>query len=131
MTEMLKSFGFILLTSCATVTCQLLAKYGVKKLAPLNFSERPVATAISLATSPFIISGLLVQALGFSLWLTIIARSNLTWAVGVASVFVYLLTALLNRLLLGEGINLVQGAGLLLLCVGVVLLSYQPTASTP
>jgi drug/metabolite transporter (DMT)-like permease len=69
---------------------------------------------------------LVVQAFGFSLWLTVIARANLTWAVGIASVFVYVLTAVLNRLLLGEAVNGVQTAGLALLCVGALLLSYAP-----
>lgn len=126
MVELIKNFGWVMLTSCATVTCQLLAKYGVNKLAPLQLGTQPVRTLLSIATSPFIVGGLFVQALGFTLWLTIIARTNLTWAVGIASVFVYVLTAICNKLILGEGINPVQVGGLVLLCLGAILLSYTP-----
>ena len=104
----------------------MLAKYGVNKLAPLQLGTQPVRTLLSIATSPFIVGGLFVQALGFTLWLTIIARTNLTWAVGIASVFVYVLTAICNKLILGEGINPVQVGGLVLLCLGAILLSYTP-----
>jgi drug/metabolite transporter (DMT)-like permease len=126
MAELIKNFGWVMLTSCATVTCQLLAKYGVTRLAPLQLGTQPVRTLYAIATSPFIVGGLFVQALGFTLWLTIIARTNLTWAVGIASVFVYVLTAICNKLILGESINPVQVGGLVLLCLGAILLSYTP-----
>jgi drug/metabolite transporter (DMT)-like permease len=126
MADLLKNLAWVMLTSSATVTCQLLAKYGVARIAPLDFGGRPVATMLSIATSPFIVGGLFVQAFGFTVWLTVIARTNLTWAVGIASVFVYLLTAICNRLILGEGINTVQTIGIFVLCLGALLLSYTP-----
>jgi drug/metabolite transporter (DMT)-like permease len=125
MAELLKTCGWLGLTSIATVTCQLLAKYGVSRVAPLDFSGRPLATLLSIATSPFIVGGLIIQGCGFTIWLTVLAKSNLTWAVGVAGATVYLLTAALNWLVLGQGINAVQGAGLALLCIGAMLLSYN------
>jgi drug/metabolite transporter (DMT)-like permease len=117
-------------TSSATVTCQLLAKHGVARIAPLDFSGQPLRTIMDIARSPFIVGGLAVQAGGFAIWLTVIARTNLTWAVGVASALVYILTAVLNWLLLNEGVTRIQALGLLLLVLGTVLLSWGPIESS-
>lgn len=126
MQEIFKNGGLVMLTSIATVTCQIMSKYGLRKLPTIDLVGQPVQTLIGFFTSPFILGGLLVQALGFSIWLTVIARTNLTWAIGIATACVYLLTAIANKAILGEGINQVQVAGLALMGVGAILLSYSP-----
>lgn len=124
---MIRNFLWVFLTSSATVACQLLAKKGLAGLAVFDPGGRPLQTLFAVATSPWILGGLAIQAFGFATWLTVIARTHLTWAVGIASVFVYLLTALLNWALFAEGLNRVQIAGILLLCFGAALLSYAPS----
>jgi len=125
---MIRNLLWVFFTSSATVACQLLAKRGVTRLAPFDPAGRPVETLLAVGTSPWILGGLAIQAVGFGTWLTVIARTHLTWAVGIASVFVYLLTAILNWVIFDESLNRVQVSGILLLCLGAVLLSYSPSA---
>jgi drug/metabolite transporter (DMT)-like permease len=119
----LRDLGLVLVTSSSTVACQLLAKKGVSRLAPLEFGEQPLRTLFAMLTSPWVLSGLAIQAFGFSLWLTVIARTNLTWAVGVASALVFVLTAILNWAIFDERVTMIQAFGILLLIVGIALLS--------
>jgi hypothetical protein len=126
MQEILRNSGLVLLTSIATVTCQIMAKYGLRKMPTIDLVGQPVQTLLGFFTSPFIVGGLLIQVMGFSIWLTVISKTNLTWAIGVATVWVYLLTAIANKFLLGEGLSQVQATGLALMGVGAILLSYSP-----
>jgi hypothetical protein len=126
MQDIFKNSGLVLVTSIATVTCQIMAKYGLRRLPTIDLVGQPVQTLLGFFTSPFIVGGLLVQVAGFSVWLTVIARMNLTWAIGIATVWVYLLTAIANKFILGEGLNQVQGVGLALMGLGALLLSYTP-----
>jgi len=129
MGTLLRDSFWVLLTSCSTVACQLLTKHGLRRLAPLDFPGDPLGTFTAVITSPFIVAGVAVQVLGFGVWLTVIARANLTWAVGVAGALTLLLTALLNWLLLGERVSAVQALGVVLLALGIVLLSTSPELS--
>lgn len=123
---LLLDFLWVLLTSCSTVACQLLAKRGLTRMAPLDFFGHPLASLGAVLTSPWIVAGVAVQAAGFAIWLTVIARANLTWAVGVAGSLTLLLTALLNWALLGQRLSPLQGFGVLLLAAGIALLSTNP-----
>lgn len=129
MGTLLRDSFWVLLTSCSTVACQLLTKHGLGRLPPLDFRGAPLATLAALSTSPFILAGIAIQALGFGVWLTVIARANLAWAVGVAGALTLLLTALLNWILLGERISPVQALGVALLALGIVLISIDPGLS--
>lgn len=126
---LVRDFFWVFLTSCSTVACQLLTKHGLTRMAPLDFSRHTLASATAVLTSPWIFSGVAIQVLGFGIWLTVIARTNLTWAVGVAGALTLLLTAVLNWLVLGEKISGTQALGVLLLAFGIVLLSTQPNAA--
>lgn len=126
---LVKDFFWVFLTSCSTVACQLLAKHGLARMAPLDFSRQPLATVAAVLTSPWIVAGVAIQVLGFGIWLTVISRANLTWAVGVAGSLTLLLTAALNWALLGERISTLQAFGVLLLALGIVLLSTHPETS--
>lgn len=129
MSTLLRDSLSVLLTSCSTVACQLLTKHGLKRLAPLDLPADPLGTLAAVLTSPFILAGVAIQVLGFGIWLTVIARANLTWAVGVAGALTLLLTALLNWLMLGERVSTIQALGVVLLALGIVLLSVEPEAS--
>lgn len=131
MRTLLKDSAWVLVASCSTVACQILSKQGLRRLPPLNLTGDPFGTLTSVVTSPYILAGVAVQVLGFGVWLSVIARANLTWAVGVAGALTLLLTAVLNWLLLGERISGTQALGVLLLAIGIVLLSTQPSAAVP
>src|SRR5690242_9650752 len=107
----LRDLGWVLITSSSTVACQLLAKKGVSRIVPLDLAEHPLRTIVTMLTSPYVLSGLAIQAFGFSLWLTVIARTNLTWAVGVASALVFVLTAVLNWAIFDERVTTMQALG--------------------
>ena len=126
MRTLLRDSAWVLLASCSTVACQLLTKYGLRRMAPLDFSGDPLGTLAGLLTSPFVLAGVATQVLGFGVWLTVIARANLTWAVGVAGALTLLLTAVFNWLLLGERVSMTQTLGAVLIAIGIVLLSTAP-----
>lgn len=127
---LIKNMALIMFVASCTVGCQLLAKHGVGKIAPLRIGTEPIRALLQIIGSPYIVAALAIQGCGFAIWLTVLSRWNLTWAVGTASACVLVLTAVMDKLIRSQNINRVQIVGLAFLCLGAVLLSYKVTPSS-
>ena len=112
----------LVVTSC-TITSQLLVKLGVNRLAIRDPTGNITGWLWGVITSPSIIGAVVVQAMGFLLWVVVVARMKLGVAFAISGAFFYILIAFGGWIFYGERLNLTQWLGLLLISGGVLLMS--------
>lgn len=114
----------LLVTSC-TITSQLLTKFGVNRLPVRDPSINFTSWLYGVVTSPSIIAAVAIQAVGFLIWVIVVARVKLGPAFAISGGFFYLLLALSSWVLYGERLNALQWGGLVLISGGVVMMISQ------
>lgn len=113
----------ILFVTASTLGSQLLVKSAVVSLAARTPPLRGWPWLLAAITSPAVIAAVLVQAVGFVVWVVVVSRVKLGVAFAVSGAFFYLLMALSGWLLFEERLTPVQWFGIVLLSVGVFLIS--------
>lgn len=113
----------ILFVTVSTLGSQLLVKSAVLALAARNPPLRGWPWLLAAITSPAVIAAVLVQAVGFVVWVVVVSRVKLGVAFALSGAFFYLLMALSSWLLFQERLTPVQWLGIVLLSVGVYLIS--------
>lgn len=78
------------------------------------------------ALSPWICAAVILQILGYVLWLVIISREKLGVATASIGAGFYLLMAFSAWLIYGETLSALQWVGILLVTCGVVFISQGP-----
>ena len=115
--------GLILLDVALNVVGQLSLKFGMSKMG--NFSLT-LPTLISVfgraAVNPFIILGVFCYGMGFLVWLIVLAKAEVSYAYPMISLG-YVFTAILAWQLLGENVTLLRFTGILVTCLGVVIIA--------
>ena len=108
---------------CLSVVGELLLKHGMNRFGTLDFSPATLLpTLFRVFTQPLIILGF-VFVFGASIfWLAVISRVHLSYAYPLLA-FGYVVTAFLARLLFNEAISPARWAGIVVICLGVVLVS--------
>jgi multidrug transporter EmrE-like cation transporter len=118
------ALGLILLSVTITAFAQIMLKAGMSGSAV----QRAIATGLSVQSirtvlfSPLVIGGLFLYFGAAMVWLLVLSKVD----VSLAYPFVALgfgLTAVFGWLLFGEALSLTQGAAILLISAGVVLLA--------
>ena len=104
------------------VVGQLFIKQGLRSLGGLNFSGGLISSYLKIFVSPFIAVGLSVYFLGVFFWLYALSKVELSFAYPFVSLS-YVLVLLFSWVFLGEQISLVRWAGVVIICLGVVLIS--------
>jgi drug/metabolite transporter (DMT)-like permease len=113
----------ILLSTLLGVAGQLLLKRGMtlmgaQTLAPSSL----VSVAVRMATSPWVMLGIAVYVSGTFFWLVALSRVELSFAYPFASLS-YVLILGSSWLLLGETISVLRLAGVVAICIGVLIIS--------
>lgn len=108
---------------CLSVVGELLLKHGMNRFGPLDLSPATLLpTLFRVFTQPLIILGF-VFVFGASIfWLAVISRVHLSYAYPLLALG-YVVTAFLARLLFDEAISPARWAGIVVICLGVVLVS--------
>lgn len=108
---------------CLSVVGELLLNYGMKRFGPLDLSiPTLLPTLFRVFTQPLIILGFVFVFSASIFWLAVLSRVHLSYAYPLLASG-YVLTALLARLIFNEPISLARWVGILVICVGVVLVS--------
>ncbi|MDM7915601.1 MAG: EamA family transporter [Candidatus Eisenbacteria bacterium] len=115
----LKPFLLIVVAVCFSVTGELLLKSGMTQIGVLGFENfwRMMGRILS---SPRILGGYSLFAVGAFFWLAAISRVPLSWAYPMLAIG-YVLVLVLSATLLREHVSLLRWGGVLLICVGIVL----------
>ena len=112
----MKTIFLIFIVAAGAAASQLLLKRGVMGLDLSCFS---IDLLQRVASSPFIITSIILQLSCFVIWLVVISKVNLGYAFGFAGAFLYLLIPLLSWLIYGERMTTLQWIGLFLITAGI------------
>jgi drug/metabolite transporter (DMT)-like permease len=126
---MLKTlFCMILAVSAGTVGDLLLAK-GMKELGDLSAMNLRgiINIAFQAMTTPKIIIGTAMLAIFFFVWLAVLSWEDLSVALPMQALN-YVLVAFLAQFYLGEHVSPLRWFGIVLVCVGVMLITKSSTA---
>ena len=120
---MLRDVLMILFVTCSTLGSQVLLKLAVREVSERGQVPHGVAWLLAMLTSTPVLTAVVIQGVGFVVWLVVISRMKLGVAFALSGAFFYLLMAVVSWLIYGERLMLWQWIGILLISVGVLLLS--------
>lgn len=113
----------VLLATALGIGGQFMLKYGMGQMGPLGLSVGEVPALIwKIATAPYVIGGLLVYGIGTFFWLITLSRIELSVAypfVSLNQVLIFLIAWLVLR----EQISPLRAAGVIVICVGMLLVA--------
>jgi len=118
------SLSLILISVVCGVCGQLALKTGMTQVGRIDAEAlaQPVQVALRVLTSPLVVGGLCLYVLGAAFWLTVLSRVPLSFAYPILALS-YAITPVLAWFLLGEDVPLVRWLGIVVICLGVVLVS--------
>ncbi len=117
---MLKSLMLIIFTVIINTAGQFIVKTGVNRLGAVSLTD--VHMIVKALTSWLIILGFVVYFASAIIWISILSRTELSWAFPILSLS-YVLTALLSPVFLHESFAPQRLVGILVICLGVFLVS--------
>ncbi|OQX83235.1 MAG: hypothetical protein B6D63_06550 [Candidatus Latescibacteria bacterium 4484_7] len=119
---MLKNLFLIVLTVIINTTGQFVIKTGVNKIGRISFTNEFVPTIYRALTNWVIISGFGIYFISAILWITILSRTQLSWAFPILSLS-YVITVLISPIFLNESFSVQRLIGTLVIVFGVYLIS--------
>ena len=123
MTPMMLTLILILIPTVTGVAGQLLLKVGMSQLGALEISVAAIPSLIArIILSPYIIVGLAIYFGGVFFWLLALNRADLSYVYPFASLS-YVLITLASWLLLHEAVPPMRWIGLVVICIGVMLVA--------
>jgi len=120
---MLKNLFLIVLTVIINTTGQFVIKTGINnKIGRISFTQEFVPTIYKALTNWVIISGFGLYFISAILWITILSRTQLSWAFPILSLS-YVITVLISPIFLNETFSVQRLIGTLVIVFGVYLIS--------
>jgi multidrug transporter EmrE-like cation transporter len=121
--QMLVTLGPLLAAAVLGVIGQLLLKYGMLQIGALHFDRASIPSMIwRMATSPYVVGGLLVFGAGTFFWLIVMSRVPLSYSYPFVSLGI-VLGLVAAWLLFHENIPPLRWLGMLVICMGVILVA--------
>ena len=120
---MIRETLMILFVTCATLGSQLLIKHAVIDVAARSPGLKGSDWLIAAVMSPYIIAAIVLQGVGFLVWVAVVSRVKLGVAFGMSGAFFYILLAAVSWWLYGERLAPMQWAGLAFITAGVLMVS--------
>lgn len=120
---MILNLMVISLVTCLTLASQLLVKFGVRALASGTVELKGWHWILATMTSWPILLAILIQGVGFVLWVIVVDRMKLGMAFAISGSFFYLLVAVSSWYLYDEKLTILQWVALLLISIGVAIFS--------
>lgn len=113
----------ILFVSCMTLGSQILIKRSVMQVAGNYPTSHGIEWLLRVLLSPPVVIAILMQAVGFSVWIFVVDKMKLGVAFSLSGATFYLLLALTGWYLYGERLTTLQWLGISLVSAGVLLIS--------
>lgn len=127
MTEQLaQAWWLILLSVSSGVAGQTCLKLGLTKAAAdgNGGGEGLVALLLLIVTTPLVLVGLFLYALGAVAWIAVLRRMDLSYAYPFLALN-FILIALVSQWFLGETIPPLRWAGIGAICVGILAIAFS------
>jgi multidrug transporter EmrE-like cation transporter len=110
---------FLLIAVCLSATGEVLLKVGMRQFGEFSITPGDVVRAFTL---PAVVGGFAFIFSGSLFWLATISRANLSWAYPLLALG-YILVVVASWAILNEALSPLRVAGLLVICVGLVIVS--------
>ena len=110
-----------ILAAAISASGQLLLKYAMTQVRPMNFSPGVILRALA---QPYLPLALLVYSLALFLWLEVLSKTPLSIAYPVLAI-TYVFVPLLSYLVFNEQLKPAQFAGMFFILAGVALMGQQ------
>lgn len=107
-----------LLAASISACGQILLKYAMTQVGPLNFSPSVLLKALS---QPFLPIALVIYALALVLWLEVLSKTPLSVAYPVLAV-TYVLVPLISQFVFNERLDAMHYVGMFLILAGVAII---------
>lgn len=120
---MFRELLMIVFVTCCTLGSQLLVKYSVTRIAARETVPSGLDWLVAAMLSPGVIAAVLIQGLGFTVWVVVVSKVKLGVAFATSGAFFYIALALAGWYFYGERLGAPQWAGILLVSAGVLLIS--------
>jgi len=127
---MIREILLILFVTCSTLGSQLLIKRAVGQIATRGLELGKLDWFIAVATSVPVILAVLIQGVGFLVWIVVVSRVKLGVAFGISGAFFYVLMAAASWYFYGEKLIPAQWVGLALISSGVLLVTIAGRAAS-
>ncbi|HLH72163.1 MAG TPA: EamA family transporter [Chloroflexota bacterium] len=121
---MAASLSLIFFSVLCGVAGQISLKIGMGQVGQIDPGAlvQPMSLVVRVASSPLVLVGLFLYAIGAMSWLTVLSRVPLSFAYPLAATS-YAFTPVLAWLLLRESIPSLRWLGILTICLGVFVVS--------
>ncbi len=120
---MVREILMIVYVTCSTLASQFLVKYAVTQVAARNPVPKGFDWLLAACFSPAVIAAVVIQAVGFVVWVVVVSRVKLGLAFAIAGSFFYILMALVGWVFYQERLAPSQWIGLCLVSVGVLMIT--------
>lgn len=119
----MKQIVLLLVTVLFNVSGQLLMKRGMTMVGPITGDLSLLIGSLGKAfLNPYVLAGVGAYAASSIFWLILLSRVDLSYAYPALSLG-YVLITLVSVLFLGEHVSALRWAGVIVICVGVILIS--------
>lgn len=119
------AFGLVLIGVLLNAAAQFLLKAGVNSVGVIELKFNVlVRSGLQLAVNPYILGGLSCYVVSVVVWLLALSRVQVSIAYPMLSIG-YIVTALAAYFFLGETMNPVRWAGVAVIIIGVVLITWK------
>jgi drug/metabolite transporter (DMT)-like permease len=116
---MITRFTIIFIPILMSAVAQIILKLG---LGDLSTKSGPINFLLKALTSPGVIIGLIIYALGAMLWLIVLSREDVSFAFPLVSL-AYVIAIVLSAVILKEEITLPKIIGSLIIIVGIFIIA--------
>src|SRR5688572_8700410 len=128
--EMIREILLILFVTCSTLGSQLLIKRAVGQIAARGLQVGKLDWLIAVSTSVPVIAAVLIQGVGFLVWIMVVSRVKLGVAFGISGAFFYVLMAAASWYFYDEKLIPIQWFGLALISSGVLMVTIAGRAAS-
>jgi len=120
---MIHEILMIVFVTCSTLGSQLLVKHAVTQIAAREPALAGWHWMLAALLSPGVLAAVVLQGIGFAVWVVVVSRVKLGVAFAISGSFFYVLLAMLGWWLHGDKLAAGQWIGLVLISVGVLMIS--------
>jgi multidrug transporter EmrE-like cation transporter len=120
--KMAQYWWLILLSVVSGVAGQTVIKLGVSQPGAADAADGFLSLLVMITRSPLVLLGLLLYGAGALAWISVLSRLDLSLAYPFLALN-FVLVTLSSRFLLGETVPLMRWMGILVICVGILLVA--------
>ncbi len=120
--QIMDYWWLVLLSVTTSVAGQTAIKIGVSQPGASEAASGIVSLIEMIFTSPFVLLGLALYAVGALAWIAVLAHMDLSLAYPFLALN-FVLIALVSKFVLGEDIPPLRWAGILVICTGIILVA--------